>query len=576
MLFSFYLIFAESSIYGIDFGSHNVRISVAVPGKPVTILLNEEGSRSTPNYLTIDPVSSNQVSSKSVWVVGRNAERIYYKNSSYGIKNPFDALINGDYEFEGIDSISLGAIAFSLHLKQFRTKRDKLVITVPSVVTPTARRRIIQTLNLLNISSAQILDSNSAVATLYSVERMKKSKVEGENVTENVIFIDIGAVQAEVSNWKFERNGGFVKIELLDYRFSDEIGGDYIDNNIFNYVKSKLPREPTKAEIKVIYQAIVKAKERLATGIAQKIDLTEDFGISIDLSTEIIDEISKDVLNKLSTLLENITVSESIELIGGSTRLPSFNKIIQQFFPDTPLRRSLNSDEAIAFGASYYSSIQTGTITGTKIDFIKPSIYGIDFNYNDKNLQIIESGDSSERKSITMRRFKDFNFSLYSTKKPSENIKINSKIYNSLEKEYSTVDLYSLTYLTRNITKQLAKGTKPFIRINFGHSQIYDCVDYMSSTLTANISVNVSIKGEMNSINSTSVNLNIKSNVSLTKTNYNLTKDVLFIKDYINETNERKKHDEIYNKLESFIIDLQDKISYDSDFQGVTTEEERE
>ncbi|KAH0785075.1 dnaK protein [Histomonas meleagridis] len=575
LLFLLYLPDTLSSIYGIDFGSQNVRVSIGVPGKPVAIVPNDEGYRATPNYLGYEQNTEFTNVSQAEWVVGSNAARIYQKDPNRAVKNPFQYFNTNQVPIEGVNPITLGAITLSLYLKNFMKQHDKLIITVPSIFPPQARRRIVQSLSLLNISSAQILDSNVAVATLYAIERLKKSN-DHENVTENVMFVDIGSIQTEISNWKFERlTSGVIRIELLDYRFSDEIGGGYIDDVLYEYVVQKLPCSPTPSESKSIRQLMIKCKERLASGHDQSLNLLDMFNISIPITTALIDEIASGIISKLYNLFNGIQINGSIELIGGSTRLPSFHKVIQERFSNHSIRRSLNSDEAVAFGATYYSSLQSGTIIGSRLEIIRPSIYGLEFFCNNRLTKLIRTGEISDRKSITMHKFKDFNFSLYVTK-DIQNDNITSKVYNSVRNDFTNVSLLGLTEITRNITNRIANGSKPFIRINFGRSQVLDCHDYISSSLSANVSINVSIKGEYNSLESAPMNTNLRSKLMFSdEINFNKTNNINFIKDYINTSTERKLHAEVLNKLESFIIDLQDKIQYDNDFADVITDEEK-
>ena len=570
--------FALSSIYALDIGTQNVRIALGVPGKPIEILTNDQSSRSTPNYLAFGLDSNESDLASSEWVIGSDAERIVHRNSSHGIANPFFYLTNpGQNPLKGVHPSMYCAIAFSLHLRKFKKKHDKLIIAVPSVFTPQARHAIIQSLKLINIQSAQILDSNNAIASLYAVERLKKAEND-ENLTQKILFFDIGAVQTEASLWNFTRIGGITKIELLDYRYSDEIGGDIIDRLLFDHVIKQLPREPTRAELGNIHRAMKKGKERLASGSDQFIDLYEDFNTRLTLTNSEIDELAKDTLEKLRELIKGIDMPDEIELIGGCSRLPSIVNVIQDTFPNYTLKRSLNSDEAVAVGAAYYASLQTGTIAGSRLEFSKPSIYGLDFIIGDKKYELYQTGDIDDRKSISMRKFNDFNFSVKVSKSnDSPKLHIKSKLLDSAPEEFTHNVISGLTNLTRSITKQLANGTRPFVRFIFGHSQVLDCLDYISSSLTANISVNVTIEGKTNFVDSTPSNWGINTETKLSHPSflYDEIECDEFIGSYLDAAQERKAHAEASHKIEGFIIDLTDKIEYDSDFQTVTTEEER-
>lgn len=597
MLILYLSILTSSAIYAFDFGTQNVRIAYGVPGKAIEILPDNQGSRATPNYLAYSLNEQSSNISSAEWFVGQDAQRIIHKNLSHGVRNPFYFLASlADKEnlfFQNIHPVTASSVAFSLLLNKFSKGQDKLIVAVPAVFSPQARHALIESLKTINITSVQLIDSNSAVASIYAVERLKKvSFSEDDSVTsKSIVFIDIGAIQAEVSFWNFTQIGNVMKIQLIDYCYSDEIGGDIIDDLLIKYITDRLPRTPTRAEMTTVLRSMKKAKERLASGSNQFIDLSEDFQQQMELSNDIINNLSQPLLHKLENLIKQIAnnnnyTPDEIELIGGSTRLPSFQKVIQDAFPNYTLHRSLNSDEAIALGAAYYSSLQTGTIAGSRLEIIKPTIYGLDFETDGKNFELYKTGDISERKSMKMRKFKDFNFTMKVTKEKFDengdsqninNLHLISKLYNEVPEDFTHVRIRGLTNLTRSITKQLAKDTRPFIRFTFGLSQVYDCLDYISSALTANITVNVTIEGQVAQTNSSTSNwaLSTKSTLNAPVFGYNETSHDEFMKQFTEAEIERKNHAKATHKIEAFIIDLTDKIEYDTDFQEVTIEEER-
>ena len=570
----FFINFIYSTIYGLDFGWQNVRVAIGVPGKPIEILISEQGFRSTPNFLSFSLEANESDPTNAEWFTGSEGERIFYKNSSFGVQNPFSFLNNPkDLHLKFIDPVTLASIAFSIHLPKFNRKHDKLIVAVPSIFSPQARKNMIESLKLLNISSAQLLNSNTALAAYYSIERLKK----GDNIIQKVLFIDIGAIQTEISLWRFEKTAGIIKLYLEDFRMNDEIGGIQVDNRIFEWIKNKLNHEPSNSEIRNILKLIRKSKERLAAGVDSIIDLKEDFGIEITLTNELVSNLISDLNENLFNLLKNMNLPEEIELIGGSTRLPCFYNEIQKSFPNITLKRSLNSDEAVAIGSAYYASLQTGTVAGSRLEVIKSSIYGLDFIFNNKKSNIFESGDENDRKSITLRKFNDFNFSLFLT---FNNKKLNNiilKNINELNKPYTINSITNLKQLTRNVTSQLANNTIPFIRLIFGISNTLDCIDFLSASLSANVTINITIKGEVNNVDSTSVSWNLRTNSNLIDDdyNYNLTNSLILINNFLEYRNSIKRLAASRHKLETFIIDLTDKINYDSDFLEITTSNER-
>jgi hypothetical protein len=421
----------------------------------------------------------------------------------------------------------------------------------------------------MNITSVQLLDSNAAVVSLYAVERLKG------NAT--ILFIDIGASQCEFSLWKLERGGSVTTITLKDFRFSDEIGGLVIDQLLIEKVIGGLSRAPTTAERVAILRNVRKVKETLAAHGNYVIDLSEDFQKVITLSNDVVAEVAEPVLKKLSKLIEGIETPDEIEMVGGASRLPSFVSVIQNAFPNLPLRRSLNSDEAVATGAAYYASLQTGTIAGTRLEFRRPAMYGLNLKALNQTFELFRRGEFIERKSVTMRRFNDFSFLVELSPEKARNLRIQSSLYDHVPIQFKSIAITGLTNLTRNVTKQLATGTRPYIRFAFGHSEVLDCPDFISASLNANVTVNITIEGEVNSVDSAPMNWGLPTKVTPSDPAFDF--DVAAAKQFMLEFNEtradRKRHAAAAHKIEAFIIDLNDKLSYDSDFQAVTTEEER-
>jgi len=217
------------------------------------------------------------------------------------MRNPFYYLASrSEATLAGLHPVTGASVAFALYLGQFKRRQDKLIVAVPAVFSPQARSALLRSLKLLNISSAQLLDTNAAVATLYAVERLRK----GENATQRVLFADIGAAQCELSLWAFERAGMVTRATLLDYRYSDEIGGDAVDRRIVEAVTAGLARAPTRPEAAAIARMVRRAKEQLAAGGEHAVDLSEDFQTRVPLSNARVAELAAAETAKLARLVE--------------------------------------------------------------------------------------------------------------------------------------------------------------------------------------------------------------------------------------------------------------------------------
>ena len=550
-----------------------MRVGKQKPGKPIEIMTNQNSQRYTPNYLAfLSETDGEQNLTGLEWVVGVDAERAIRKNPKHGVQNPFYYL-NNNQDFplkEYVTPIEASAIALATYLKPYKRKTDKVIIAVPSVFSPQARRNLMDSLKLISISSAQLINSNTALAALYAIEKLPIS----DNVTRKVLFVDIGAIQTELSLWNFDRKNQTITITLDDYRFSDEIGGYLIDDLLMNFTLKQLNRKPIDSEMPIIRRAVIKAKERLAAGGHSFIDLNEDFSQRIPLYVDNVTELASDIIAKFDKMLEGLSDStDEVEMVGGSTRLPCFINSLTKAFGEKP-HRSMNSDEAVALGSAYFAALQSGTINGAILKVVKPSLFGIAFEFNNQSTDVFIPGDKIERKTVVLRKFTDFNFTLVQTRDPSKFPHISTSLIPKENKTYSIVSVKNLVNLTRSITKQIVKKDKPYLSLMFDISQQLDCLDFITIALHANITVNATIGNEsISQVTSTSYPLKYENNIIENVLDFPKSKELLDgIRGYRRQVAQQRKS---LNNLLDFIIDTNEKLSYSSDMKAVSTPEER-
>jgi molecular chaperone DnaK (HSP70) len=209
------------------------------------------------------------------------------------------------------------------------------------------------------------------------------------------------------------------------------VGGDVVDQLILQNVTHAVGRELNRNQHASLLQNIRRVKESLAAGGDRVIELPEEFQKTAPLTNEIVNEVAAKILEILRELLEGMESPEEIELIGGGTRLPSFTAVIQSSFPIVTIRRSLNSNEAVAIGTAYYTSLQTGTITGTRIEFHRTSLFGLRLSALNQTFELFERGQLYDRKFVSLRRFRDFNFSVMVAPEKGR-LKIRSDLYHRI------------------------------------------------------------------------------------------------------------------------------------------------
>jgi hypothetical protein len=143
VLFSF---LASSAIYAVDLGTQNIRIAFGVPGKPIEIKTNDQGGRATPNFLAFNPVPAPANLSSAEWFIGADAERIFQRNRSRGVRDPFHYLADPNSSEFSVDPIIASSVAFSILLRKVKRRHDRLIVAVPAVFALQARYSLLRSL----------------------------------------------------------------------------------------------------------------------------------------------------------------------------------------------------------------------------------------------------------------------------------------------------------------------------------------------------------------------------------------------------------------------------------------------
>lgn len=552
-----------------DIGSQNIRIGASIPGKAIDIKLNDRDQRSTPNYLAFPLNEKLNQLDKVNWMIGADAEKIYMRNTTHGMPNPFSRLWNpSENYFNNLHPSVTAAIALYQHFKTTKLKNDKLTLIVPTYASPQYRQLLFLTAKIAQFKSTSILDSSTAVATYYSVEKIKK----GSRKPITVLFIDIGAENADCSFWKYKPLGEKVFMELLQYRHSSKIGGNYVDKLIMEQVEPHLGRPLVGSERYIVNSLMRRAKERIVNQTSFLVDLNEDYGIHYMLNQSDIQNLTTDMTRKLVELLKDISEPDEIELIGGSSRLQVFIDAIISAFPNIPVRRSLNSDEASALGAAYFTALRTGAIIGSKIELKKPSIFGLNATIDDQNVEIFQAGDIIKDRKVYMSGNKTRLIKQYLDLDIYDDYIIDSDNFNKTKTEFNEILIEGIDKSLNQVKDIMLNNTTPTIQLKYGLSPDLDCFDLTAANLIVNVTSN-----------KRSRNRSATRDMKLYFLSLPLDKDFIippnvstFFKSMMKTDEDRLKREENCHKLETFIIETRDAAQYSEEMFAVTTPEERE
>ncbi|KAK7040794.1 adenyl-nucleotide exchange factor sse1 [Paramarasmius palmivorus] len=238
-----------------------------------------------------------------------------------------------------------------------------VVIAVPGWFTDIQRRAMLDAAAIAGLNVLRLINETTAAALGYGIT---KSDLPDSDNPRNVVFVDVGHSSMSVAVVAFAKGQLTVKSTAYDRN----LGGRDID---FALVKHFAEEFKTKYKIDVLSNP--KAKFRLAAGCEKlkKVlsanaeaplnveSIMNDIDASSKLTREELESLIADELSRINAPLEQaladsgISIDEidAIELIGGTTRVPSVKARIQAAFPGKTLSFTLNQDEAVARGATF-------------------------------------------------------------------------------------------------------------------------------------------------------------------------------------------------------------------------------
>ena len=381
---------AEAPAIGIDFGTTYSCVGVFQHGK-VEIIANDQGNRTTPSYVAftdterlVGDAAKNQVAMNplnTVFDAKRLIGRRYNDSTVTADKKhwPFD-VINVDgrpkiqVEFKGekkalypeqISSMVLEKMKETAEAYLGKTVTDA-VITVPAYFNDSQRQAIKDAGTISGLNVLRIISDSTAAAIAYGLEK----KICAER---NVLIFDLGGGTLSVSVLTIE-DGIF---DIKSTSGDTHLGGENFDNRMVNFFIGEFRRQHKKdlsgnpRSVRRLRTACERAKRTLSSSTQASIEIDCLFE-GIDFYTtftrarfeEMNDDLFRSTLEPVEKALRDSKLGKSdihdIVLVGGSTRIPRIQKLLQDFFNGRELNKSINPDEAVAYGAAVQAAILGG------------------------------------------------------------------------------------------------------------------------------------------------------------------------------------------------------------------------
>jgi len=166
------------------------------------------------------------------------------------------------------------------------------------------------------------------------------------------------------------------------------LGGEDFDERLLKHCEEHFRRKTKKENmhenaraVRRLRTACERAKRTLSTMAQTQIEVDslfegEDFNMSITRAKfeELCSDLFQGVLKPVDQVLKDSKVSrpevDEIVLVGGSTRIPKIQSLLQDFFDGKPLCKSINPDEAVAYGAAVQAAVLSGTSSSATEDLL--------------------------------------------------------------------------------------------------------------------------------------------------------------------------------------------------------------
>ncbi|KAJ3104047.1 70-kilodalton heat shock protein [Phlyctochytrium planicorne] len=380
----------SSKAVGIDLGTTYSCVGVWQNDR-VEIIANDQGNRTTPSYVgftdterLIGDAAKNQVAMNPINTVFDAKRLIGRRFNDAEVQSdmkhwPFTVVDKGSkpyiqVEYKGeTKTFTPEEISSMVLLKMKETAEAYLgttvnnaVVTVPAYFNDSQRQATKDAGVISGLNVLRIINEPTAAAIAYGLDK----KTSGEK---NVLIFDLGGGTFDVSLLTIEDGIFEVKATAGD----THLGGEDFDNRLVSHFVNEFKRKHKKdlssnpRALRRLRTACERAKRTLSSAAQTTIEIDSlfdgvDFYTSITRARfeELCQDLFRSTIEPVEKVLRDSKIDKSsvdeIVLVGGSTRIPKVQKLVSDFFNGKEPNKSINPDEAVAYGAAVQAAILAG------------------------------------------------------------------------------------------------------------------------------------------------------------------------------------------------------------------------
>ncbi|XP_022215821.2 endoplasmic reticulum chaperone BiP-like [Drosophila obscura] len=394
------------TVIGIDLGTTYSCVGVFLKGR-AEIIANDWGSRLTPSFVSfaddgerlIGEAAQNQLTinpENTIYDVKRLIGREWFEqNVQMDIKLfPFKVFKKNSRPHirvntgQGVREFAPEEISAMVLAKMKQTAEDFLgkkvtdaVVTVPARFNDAQRQATKNAAKIAGLNVLRFINEPTAAAIAYGFDRKEAAK--------KVLVFDLGGGTFDVSVVSID-NG---VLEVVATNGDTHLGGQDFDQRVIDYFVEQYENEgkdlrKDHCAMQKLRHKVEKAKRILSGALQARIHIQafhEGHHFNQMLTRAKFEELNEELFNStlktVQTVLEDAKLNKSdvdeIVMIGGSTRIPKIQQLVQDFFDGKQLSRSINADEAVACGAAIHAGALSGdqtTNTTVLLDVIPLSL----------------------------------------------------------------------------------------------------------------------------------------------------------------------------------------------------------